>query len=145
MAVDHSGHILMAALFRSICDFDPGGNVANVTGNGQNDFAIAKYDSSGNFTLVKSFGSVTNESKIQIDVDALNNIYAAGAFSGTIDFDPSPANSFNITSAFGDDIFISKLDSNGNFIWAKSIEGNSSVEEANAIDVDSYGNVYFTG
>lgn len=145
LAIDHSGHILMAALFRSICDFDAGGNVANVTGNGQNDFAIAKYDSSGNFTWVKSFGSVTNESKIQIDVDALNNIYAAGAFSGTIDFDPSPANSFNITSAFGDDIFISKLDSNGNFIWAKSIEGNSSAEEANAIDVDSYGNVYFTG
>jgi len=73
LAIDHSGHILMAALFRSICDFDAGGNVANVTGNGQNDFAIAKYDSSGNFTWVKSFGSVTNESKIQIDVDALNS------------------------------------------------------------------------
>lgn len=143
--VDNAGNVLMAALFRITCDFDPSGNVANVSSNGQRDFAIAKFDSAGNFIWVKSFGSIDNEAKIQIDVDALNNVYSVGNFSSTVDFDPSATNTFNITTVFGEEIFISKLDSNGNFVWAKSIESGSGIDEANAMDVDNYGNVYFTG
>ncbi len=143
--VDHAGNILLAAIFQSTSDFDPGPNVSNVSSVGGYDFVIAKYDSLGTYIWAKPFGGVDNELKIQIDVDAANNVYSVGVFSSMVDLDPSPTSAFNITSAFADDIFISKLDSNGNFIWAKSITGTTGPEEANAMDVLENGTIYFTG
>src|ERR1041385_600638 len=58
-----------------------------------------------------------------VKVDASGNVYSTGYFSGTADFDPG-AGVFNITSYGGpQDIFVSKLDANGNFVWAKRIGG----------------------
>src|SRR5438105_15942847 len=53
--------------------------------------------------------------------DAYGNVYTAGSFSGTIDFDPG-AGIFNLTSTgLPFEVFISKLDSAGNFVWAKAL------------------------
>lgn len=81
-----------------------------------------------------------------IGVDKQGNVYTAGFFSHTIDFDPGPA-VFNLT---GEDsgpeqqgIFLSKLDSNGNFVWAKQIPvyaGFSNIE----LKVDPNGTIYLT-
>ena len=60
-----------------------------------------------------------------IAVDAAGNVYTTGYFGGTADFDPGPG-TYNLTSAGTYDMFISKLDSSGNFIWAKQMGGNSS-------------------
>jgi len=49
-------------------------------------------------------------------------VYVAGTFAGTADFDPGPETS-ELTSFGGFDIFIQKLDTNGNFIWAKQFGG----------------------
>lgn len=78
-----------------------------------------------------------------ITVDAAGNVYTTGNFSGTADFDPGP-DTFTLTSNGVDDIFISKLDRNGDFVWAKGMGGNES-ENAVGIAVDSSDNVYTTG
>src|SRR5215217_5281655 len=57
-----------------------------------------------------------------IAVDALGNIYVTGNFQGAVDFDPGVGVS-NLTATGGDDIFISKSDAAGNFIWVKKIGG----------------------
>ena len=44
----------------------------------------------------------------------------------------------------GDEIFVTKLDSNGNWLWAESA-GGSSNDEGYAISTDSEGNLYVTG
>src|SRR5205085_161711 len=67
-------------------------------------------------------------------------------FSLTVDFDPGPG-VFNITvygPTFDSDDFILKLDSAGNFVWAKRMGGTDS-EWANKILLDAAGNVYSTG
>src|SRR5438552_13354363 len=46
------------------------------------------------------------------------------SFYDTADFDPGPG-TYNLTSAGSSDIFISKLDSAGNFTWAKRLGGRS--------------------
>jgi hypothetical protein len=62
---------------------------------------------------------------------------------GTVDFDPG-AGTANMSSTGSNDIFIQKLDSNGNFLWAKTF-GGSSADMGYSITVDGSGNTYTTG
>jgi hypothetical protein len=79
-----------------------------------------------------------------IALDSNGNIYTTGYFAGVVDFDPGPG-TFYLWSEWGmPDIFISKLDSNGGFVWAKSM-GAGSDDIGHDIAVDSSDNVYTTG
>jgi hypothetical protein len=108
---------------------------------------IAKYDANGNFLWVKLLDGNGTETGYSIDLDSTGNIYTTGVHSssgiGATDFDPG-AGVFNITSAGGYDVFISKLDANGNFLWAKSIGGLSN-DEGHSIKIDAIGNIFVSG
>ena len=47
---------------------------------------------------------------------------SVGSFGGTVDFDPG-AGTFNLTAAGRFNIFVSKLDSDGDFVWARAMGG----------------------
>lgn len=76
-------------------------------------------------------------------IDNLGNVYIAGSFYDTVDFDPGP-NVYNLISQGSGDFFISKFDSAGNFIWAKSI-GSINSETRISISIDNQNNFYLTG
>jgi co-chaperonin GroES (HSP10) len=80
---------------------------------------------------------------IRIAVDSSGNVYTTGYFYNTVDFDPG-AGTTNLTSAGGADIFIQKLDSSGNLVWAKGM-GSTSDDYGSGIAVDGSGNVTTTG
>ncbi|MFZ1677336.1 MAG: hypothetical protein WAT91_08690, partial [Saprospiraceae bacterium] len=87
---------------------------------------------------------VINATSVAVD-SVSGAVYTTGTFTGTIDFDPGD-NTFPITSTGTQDIFISKLDSNGNFVWAKAIHtGSGYYCIATSIALDDSGNVYTTG
>lgn len=52
-----------------------------------------------------------------VDVDVNDNIVVVGAFIGSVDFNPDPNQQEVRTSNGGFDIFITKLDTNGNHLW----------------------------
>jgi hypothetical protein len=89
-------------------------------------------------------GSSSADVGYGIFANASGTVYTTGSFQGTgIDFDPG-VGVFNLDSAGDEDIFISKLDSGGNFVWAKSM-GGTSLDRGYDIFVDSSGAVYTTG
>jgi hypothetical protein len=143
IAVDASGNVYTTGGFNETVDFDPGSGTYNLTSVGDQDIFISKLDASGNFIWAKSMGGASNDWASSIAVDAVENVYTTGVFNGTVDFDPGPG-TYNVTSAGGIDIFISKLDANGNFLWAKRLGGNVD-DGGNSIAVDAGGNVYTTG
>lgn len=97
-----------------------------------------------NFVWAKTFGGPTYDDWRATAIDAAGNVIAVGSFSGTVDFDPG-AGVFNLTStAGGDDIFIMKLTSAGNFVWAKKI-GISTSEVASDVITDASSNIYVVG
>lgn len=52
---------------------------------------------------------------------------------------------FNIVSvAITTDIFLAKLDANGNFLWAKQL-GGTGFDLGSSLDIDASGNVFSTG
>lgn len=144
--LDASANIYITGDFGGTVDFDPGPGTFNLTAAGDPDIYVAKLDSSGNLIWAKRMGGNSiNEIGISITLDGADNVYTTGWFQGTSDFDPGPG-LFNLVSSSSSntDIFVSKLDSSGNFIWAKSM-GGTGVDEAWAITVDTWGNVYTTG
>jgi hypothetical protein len=70
-------------------------------------------------------------------------VFVTGSFTGTADFDPSSATA-NLTSAGGNDIFIAKYNSSGDYVWAKGMGGTGS-DIGNSLALDGRGNVFVTG
>ena len=142
-ATDAQGNLYLTGDFSGTVDFDPSMNNQSLTSNGGVDGYVLKLDANGNFVWVKQVGSVGGDGGRGIATDANGNIYTTGYFRNTVDFDPNAA-TFNLTSAGDTDIFIQKLDANGNFVWAKRMGANSD-EMGNAIVIDQSNNVYTTG
>jgi hypothetical protein len=89
-------------------------------------------------------GGAENEEGKSITTDLAGNVYTTGFFFGTADFNPDPNSIFNLNATGSNDVFISKLDSTGNFLWAKRVGGSSS-DNGRSIAIDAVGNVYATG
>ena len=92
---------------------------------------------------VAKFGGTNEDRGRSVAVDSSGNIYTTGPFQVTADFDPG-AGTTNLTSAGGNDVFVSKLDSAGELVWVKQLGGTDSTD-AYSVAVDSSGNVYTTG
>ena len=136
-----NGDVYTTGVFSGTVDFDPGTGVFNLTSAGFGDIFVSKLDSAGNFVWAKAMGGPTFDGGRSIAIDPAGNgdLYTTGFFSDTVDFDPGPG-TFNLTSASAaySDIFISKLDSSGNFVWAKAM-GGTDEEAGNSISIDSAG------
>jgi hypothetical protein len=143
ITVDAAGFVYTTGVFTDIVDFDPGAGVNNLTSAGSLDVFISKLDSSGDFIWAKNFGTTSGEYSYSIAVDAAGNVYTTGYFDATGDFDPG-AGVYNLSTAGSPDIFVSKLNNSGDFVWAKSM-GGTGIDISFSIAVDANGNVYTTG
>ena len=132
--------------FENTVDFNPLQTPIDLVANGAgSDAFVIKQDFNGNMIWATKFGSAQYEKGTSIAYDSEQNVIVSGEFQGTTDFDPSVA-IFNLTSEGASDVFVSKFDTDGNFIWAKSIGGatddlNPSIEVSTLAD----NTIYVTG
>ncbi len=143
ITLDTLGNVYTTGSFNVIADFDPGINTYNLNSVGSTDIFISKLDNTGNFVWAKKMGGTSNEVGNAIKHDAAGNIYITGYFTGAVDFDPG-VNTFNLISAGGSDVFMTKFNGAGNLIWAKGV-GGGFTDIGNSLALDSQGNVYTTG
>ncbi|MBK8846296.1 MAG: SBBP repeat-containing protein [Bacteroidetes bacterium] len=144
IVLDASGNIYTTGYFSGTADFDPSPSVYNLTSAGSIDIYVAKVGNQGNFIWARKMGGTAQDLANSIALDANNNVYTSGRFAGTSDFDPGPG-LYNLTqSGVWFDIFISKLDNAGNFVWAKHI-GSTNYEQALDMRSDGSGNICITG
>lgn len=144
ISVDASGNVYTTGHFWATTDFDPNTAAGSVTSTGETDIFIHKIDMTGNFSWVKTFGGVYFDEAYSMCLDNSGNIYSTGYFRETVDFDPGIGVS-NLTAGSGNlDVYISKLNSSGDLVWAKSLSGPAG-EIGYGITVDATGNVYTTG
>ena len=115
--VDAAGNVYITGVFFGTVDFDPGPAVCSVTPvpYGCNAY-VAKYDALGNFLWVKNIAIAASYGNNSIAMDISGNIYITGFYSGTTDFNPGPG-VFSVSSVAGStDMYLVKLDGNGNFV-----------------------------
>ncbi len=147
VATDASGNVYTTGSFQGTVDFNPGEGVFNMTSVGDADIFISKLDAGGNFVWAKRIGGTGSESVYSLAVDASGNVHITGSFSGTVDFDPGEG-TVNLVADTGHDVFISKLGSNGNYLWARRIGTTgyyAGTHAGKSIAVDAIGNVYTIG
>jgi gliding motility-associated-like protein len=149
LRVDHENNVYIASQLRLPADFDPGPGETVLSPIGGVDAFVAKYDPDGHLVWAKQFGGpgdVVSQSDV-LDLDNGDNVILCGSFNSTVDFDPGPAE-YNITSTAGTQSFMVRLNSAGDFIWAKQF-GNSSTYPGGAhigdVKCDDQDNVYVTG
>lgn len=137
--LDEAGNIYVGGMFAYTQDFDPRDGIEyNLTVNvGGYDGFLLKLDNNGNFVWVKQYdGGLASPAAVKVQQGC---VYVTGDFNSTIDFDPG-VNKHEIASKGAYDMFVQKLDTNGNFIWAHAF-GNSAQERGNDIEIDKNGDL----
>lgn len=148
-AVDLNGNVYSVGTFAGTTDFDPGPATFNLSATGTNDGFVHKFDAAGHFVWAKQFAGSTQTLPHGVAVDSAGNVYTVGQFQGTVDFDPGPGTA-NLTASdpTNSDVFVSKLDPNGNLVWIKQLATSTSTLSASnayGVAVDSSGNVITVG
>lgn len=158
IALDGNNNVYITGIFKDTVDFDPGPGVFNLiaasdiwSGTTYSDAFVLKLDINGDFLWARNLGGFGDENGISIAIDSADNVYTAGWFYGSgTDFDPG-VGQFNLSSSFDDwGMYISKLDVNGDFVWAKTVETNpnpdiSYYDRSIAMTLDESGFLYFLG
>ncbi len=93
---------------------------------------------------LQQIGSSGQEGGGSMVIDDLGNIYVTGYFENNVNFSPDPSQPLSLSSQGMADIFIQKLDSEGNLIWVKRIGGNS-FDYGLGLAYDPQGFLYITG
>ncbi len=110
-----------------------------LTGHGDYDWLIAKYDVAGNVVWAKNAGSAQGDIARSVALDGKGNVYVSGFFSGTMTVEGT-----TITSAGNFDVFLAKYMADGTLVWLKRAGGTGS-DMAHGLKVDGAGNVVLVG
>ncbi len=155
-AVDSAGNHYVAGYIGGTVDFDPAnvhaGNADLLTARGGTDGFLAKYGPNNEFLWARGMGGdaiwdQTSTYRNQFDnassieIDSSGSVVVAGHFVTRATFGGTTlvaANSLWV------DPFVTKIDTNGNFQWARSW-GTSAEDRAEDLAIDSAGNVVVVG
>lgn len=135
IATDSDGNTFVTGYFYDTATFGS----TTLISNGYIDIYIAKSDIHGNWLWAQNVGGTNSDYGMGITIDTDDNCFVTGYFSGSVNFGGT-----TLTSSGGNDVFVAKLDSSGNWLWAKKA-GGPSIDEGFGISADSFGNCYLTG
>ncbi|MCR9206818.1 MAG: Ig-like domain-containing protein [bacterium] len=137
---DAAGNLYVGGRFTGTADVDPGPSEVLLTSTaGSQDAYIASYTSAGVLRWVQQFGDTGSDDVLDIEVTASGNVFAVGAFAGTVVFD-SGAGSASFVADGPRDNYLLRLNSDGGLVASGSFGGDTS-----DIALDSDGNLVLTG
>lgn len=136
IAVDSAGFSYVTGNYSSSMITFGGTTLLN---NGYYDVYVVKYSPSGTVVWARNFGGSDDDKAGGIATDANGNVYFTGSFSGTAVF----GNTTLISNGYKD-IYLAKLNSSGQVVWATSV-GGAEMDGGGNLCVDKIGNTYLTG
>jgi hypothetical protein len=153
LAADSDGNVYMTGTFDLNIDLDPGpgvyvpsikdtGSACGTGGCGLPPRAsfLAKFDSSGRLSWAVDWSPVN---PVALELGKDGSVYVAGTFDSKspADFDPGQG---SCIEAKGTDIFVSKYDSLGNYLWTWTF-GGPNMDDLHDMVIDDSGNLYLAG
>lgn len=136
ITIDNQANIITTGYFSQSARFD---NFI-IGSAGMGDIFVAKQNSNGDYLWVVKAGGLNSDRAYGITTSSNGDIFITGVYKGSAVFGSTTLTSINNSQ----DVFIAKLDANGNFIWAMSVGGDDT-EIANDVDVNSTGEIVVSG
>jgi len=143
VVVDGAGDAFVAGDFHATVDFDPGSGVDIHTPVGDWDIYLSKFSSSGGFLWAITWGGENWDECDGVASDGTGNVYVAGWFYDAVDFDPGPGEEWHTSNGYSDG-FLSKIDSSGSLLWAKTWGGDLE-DLCEGVASDGSGDAFVTG
>ncbi|MFN0030757.1 MAG: T9SS type A sorting domain-containing protein [Flavobacteriales bacterium] len=144
VASDVQGNTVTSGFFHGTVDFDPGAGEALLTGTSTTTF-FAKYNNNGEYVFAHALGGTSIQTQLHksgdIKTDNDGNIYIAGVFVGTADFDPG-AGVANLVAMWESAMFFAKYTNDGEYLWANQIQNYYQRLE---MHIDNNAHVLLTG
>ncbi len=145
--VDPSGNVYLTGYFKQTVDFDPTGTVEEYSTPQDYGAFLCKYDSDGNYLWTKVWGNNGNPevraAGQHVAVSGTSAIYVTGYYEGTVDFDPGPGTESYTSIQYGNDLFLSKFNADGELQWAFGLGAGTIIPDD--MKADASGNVYIAG
>jgi hypothetical protein len=135
---DSQGNQIMVGKFSGTVNFAG----TTLISQGGYDFYVAKFNSAGALSWIKTFGGTYDNVANSVAVDGVDNILVTGYFVGSMNLGGTTLVSGGGTTS--PDMFLAKLNSAGTLSWAKRF-GGAFGNYANGVAVDKNNDVFVTG
>lgn len=139
IVTDNVGNIYLSGHFQNTISH---GQVT-VSATGGKDIFLAKIDDAGSMVWGKTIGGAENDFSHGININSNGDLYLIGNINGTVDVDPSDG-ILELISENGDDMCLSKFNTNGDIIWATTIQG-SGFNVTRGIVIQEDNNIIISG
>jgi hypothetical protein len=144
VAFDQANRVYAVGSYQGSVDFDSGPGTTVVTSKGGVNGYVVRLSGSGDLGWARSLGSAGFNELTAVAVTPNGSaVYTTGDFHNTSDFDPG-AGTANLV-ALGRDLFVSALDSSGNYLWAKSVGTTGGQTLGKGLALDPKGNIHVVG
>jgi len=129
---DNSGNVYATGYFNSSVNLGSG----YITGNGQAMFVV-KISNQGELLWHRLFDGSSSEQGSAINLDSVGNVIVLGhTRSATMDFDPTDTGTDVRSLSSHQDLFVSKISNNGDYLWARRSGGVGQISYGNAHGMD---------
>lgn len=135
IATDSFSNIFITGYFYKTANFGS----TTLSTNDPYDMFVAKMDIFGKWVWATKIGRAGNVEKTAITTDHVGNSYITGSYYTTASFGHD-----RLTCIGGCNMFVAKIDTNGNWLWAKQSDGMGP-SYGNGIALDDSGDVYVAG
>lgn len=139
VAVDPLGNPYVCGGFHGTVNF----GTQTRSSNGGRDIFITKYSDAGNHLFVQTAGSSLDDRADGMVIGKDNHVYITGEFRDKVGFGLDSIN--NNGGPGGRDIFVARMDLNGNWKWAKKAGSNGGSDRGTAITINNKFNIFLTG
>jgi|GEM_PF-5183152 len=136
LTLDANGNILIAILFSGPMLIDS----TEVTDVAYNDLLVAKFDPEGTLLWTQAYGGNGEERPLGMEADTEGNIIVGGMFTQEFLF---PDTTLHARGWY--DGFVLKLDSLGEYQWARNIGGEYALDSVNDVVTDSANRITIIG
>lgn len=137
------GSVLLCGSFEGLIDMDLGAGSTAFISRGSQDIYFAKYDANLSFSWALHMGGASFDEATSITEDIAGNVYIAGHYQNSFYF-PGANGLDSLVSQSQSSVFLLKYDSQGQFIWAKDIQGLGN-EYAYGLSTNSLGQIALSG
>lgn len=143
VAEDLDGNILVTGHFSNNLIMDNSDASDVQVSMGESDVYLVKFNPSGNLQWIISWGGDDYDSGRALVTDRDCNVFVAGTYRNTVDFDPGPETSLETSTGSGAN-FVSKFNSDGEFEWV-TVWGGEGHRICNDLALDKEGLIWVAG